>query len=334
MLAGLVLSLSVLYSSVFTFAKVAMDSSSPSMVNATRMILAAFVLLLLPDGWLGLKRQLPRTSFKPMLLYAFFSVYLANALEFWGLQYMTAGKACFLFSFCPIASGLIARFWFKERLTTLQWASLVWSMLSFAPILFIPSESDIAASLQLRRATLGAQLGSSFAWAGPELAMLGAATSLSLGWLAMQQAVRQSVGTATNLWGMFIGGGMTLIHLWILQPDPRDWIQNHAAFWPSELLLLFVSNLLAYNLNTWLLNHYSATRIALLGLSQPFLAALIAWVWKGETVNWSFWVSLVGVSVGLALFFTQKAPQSAASGLIGQKPRQGTVLKKGHLIPK
>lgn len=89
------------WSSVFSIGKIALQYSPPIFLTGFRMLLAGVILFiyLLITKRAALKISL--NQFFSLTLLGFFSIYLTNILEFWGLQYLTAAKACFLYSLSP-----------------------------------------------------------------------------------------------------------------------------------------------------------------------------------------------------------------------------------------
>ena len=96
------------WSSVFSFAKMALEYSPPLFLTASRMLLAAVLLL----GYLAIRNRnalkITLRQFLSLCLLAVFSIYLTNAFEFWSLQQLTAAKTCFIYSLCPFFSALFS----------------------------------------------------------------------------------------------------------------------------------------------------------------------------------------------------------------------------------
>src|SRR4051812_21873493 len=89
------------WSSVFSIGKLALAYSPPFFLTGFRMAMAGVLILL----FLAItKRSAFRVNKKQwisLLLLSFFSIYLTNVLEFWGLQYLSAAKTCFIYSLSP-----------------------------------------------------------------------------------------------------------------------------------------------------------------------------------------------------------------------------------------
>jgi drug/metabolite transporter (DMT)-like permease len=295
-LLGLVILLCILYGSVFVFAKLSLEYASPLFITAARMIIAGILLLGFQFCFHRAHFHFKRQYIRPIFIIAFTNVYLTNALEFWGLQYMEAGKACFLYSFAPIATAILSYMWFEEHITVKKWAGLFVGVLGFIPILVAHSGTE--------RASGGFVLFLSYA----ELALLGAALASAIGWIAMRHTVKNLAYSSlmANGSSMLLGGLFALVHSLLVENwDPTP----ITDFWPFMqwfVILTIVSNLISYNLNAYLLKIYTATYISFAGLSQPFFAALIAWVLLGEIESLYFWLSFIVVSAGLYIYYKEE----------------------------
>ena len=102
----LVFLLYALFASVFTISKTGLQYAEPFFFVGSRMALAGAILLayqffMKRDQFLLRKEHLAK-----FLGLAFFNIYVTNVLEFWGLQYLTSFKTCFIYSLSPFVSAL------------------------------------------------------------------------------------------------------------------------------------------------------------------------------------------------------------------------------------
>ena len=107
---ALVFLLYALFASVFTVAKGALAYTAPVFLIGGRMATAGVLML----GYAALKcphaLRLSRRAFARVALLGIFNIYLTNVLEFWGLQYLTSFKTCFIYSLSPFLSALFSFF--------------------------------------------------------------------------------------------------------------------------------------------------------------------------------------------------------------------------------
>lgn len=294
----LVLLLCALYGLVFPVGKLTLEYSSPLFITAARMILAAIILLAYQFLFNRKNFTFKKAHFLPAFVIGFSAVYLSNALEYWGLQFMESGKACFIYSFSPIATAFISYWWFSEKITAQKWAGLLIGILGFIPILVVHSGSEDNSGY------LGF-----FSYA--EIAILGAAITSSIGWIAMRHMVKvqQCSFIMANSTSMLMGGVIALGHsFWVETWHPLP----ISDFWPFLqwfLALTLVSNIICYNLNALLLRTYTATYMSFAGLSQPFFAALFGWILLNEVMSAPFWFSVVAASFGLYIYYQEELRQ-------------------------
>jgi drug/metabolite transporter (DMT)-like permease len=308
----LVLLLCALYGSVFTLGKITLTYAPPLFITGGRMLLAALLLLLYQLCFHRKHFSIRKEHLWPVILVGLTNVYLTNALEFWGLQYMESGKACFIYSFSPIATALLSYVWFSEKITLQKWLGLFLGLLGFIPILIAHSGTEDSSGY------IGFL---SYA----ELALLGAAIATSIGWMTMRVVVKNKGCSSimANAYSMLFGGVIALTHSFYVEnwsPLPVTDIKN---FLPPFLLLMLVSNIISYNLNTYLLRHYTATYLSFAGLSQPFFAAIFGFLFLNEVMSYYFWISLACVSVGLYVYYQQELKQ-------GLSPHQSLKTPISH----
>jgi drug/metabolite transporter (DMT)-like permease len=229
----------------------------------------------------------------PILIIGIMGVYLTNALEFWGLQFTTAGKACFLYSFAPIATALLSYVWLSEKITPKKWLGLIIGILGFIPLLIESSASITKETKPFLFLSLA------------EAAILAAAITTSIGWLAMRETIKNRGASPVMINGlsMTVGGILSLIHSVISEPWNPTPITDFWPFLRWFLILTIISNLISYNLHAMLLRSFSATYLSFVGLSQTFFAAFLGWFFLEEVFSSYFWLSVVAVILGLYFYY-------------------------------
>jgi drug/metabolite transporter (DMT)-like permease len=298
----LVFVLYALFASVFTLGKTALGiDHAPFFLVGTRMTMAGILLL----GYLRFFKKdqflIKKQHLGKILLLGFIAIYLTNVCEFWGLQYLTSFKTCFIYSISPFASALLCYMLFKEKLTKMKWWGLIIGFAGFIPILLYQEGSEELS-------------GNLFFFSGAEIAVIVAALSSVYGWILLSQMMKEGYSPLMiNGICMLFGGVLALIHSLAYETWNPLPVTNIIPFLECTILLMIVSNFLAYNLYGYLLKRYSPTFMSLAGFTTPMFAALFGWIFLGETAAWPFFASSAVVFAGLYLFHKEELKQVYAT---------------------
>ncbi len=259
-----------IWSSSFALSKFAMEAAAPLFVTGSRMVLAGVVLF----GLLISKREslrLPRQAIVPVLLLAVIGFYLANVLEFIGLQGLSSSKACFIYGFSPFTAAFCSYIQLREVVTWKKLGGLSLGLVSYLVYLLFGGGEDISA--------WGWQLGL------PELLLIAATCLSSYGWTLLRKLSRRCESlsnTAVNAYAMVISGVLSLMHsamVEIWNPLP---VEKPLLFLQAICALVIFSNLICYNLFARLLRSFSSTFLSFCNLVMPLFASFFGWLLLGE----------------------------------------------------
>ena len=295
-----VISMYALWSSVFSVGKWTLNFSPPLFLTGFRMLLAGLLILVFLFLVRRKKQTLSIKQLASLCLLGFFSTYLTNALEFWGLQYMSAAKTCFIYSLSPFFAAFFSYIHFREKMNLQKWLGLLIGFVGFIPVLMTQTGSE-----ELQNAF------AFFSW--PALAVMGAALCGIYGWVLLRLFVKddQISPPFANGVSMLFGGALALLHSLIFEnwnPVPIS-SGEIAPFLKGALVLTLVSNIICYNLYGMLLKKFTATLLSFVGLLSPVFASLNAWVLLGETPSWIIFLSTGIVSIGLWLVYRAELRQ-------------------------
>lgn len=288
------------WSSVFSLGKWALSVSPPLFLTASRMLLAGALLV----GFLLFKNRaalkITWTQLFSLSLLGLFSIYLTNALEFWGLQQMTAAKTCFFYSLSPFFAALFSYLHFGEKMNGRKWLGMAIGFTGFIPVLMAQKGSgELLSSLQF------------ISW--PELAVLGAALCSVYGWTLLRLMVKDKAISpwAANGISMLIGGGLALVHSMLVEPwTPLPVsLEGLPVFAQSTLLMTFISNILCYNLYGMLLKRFTSTFLSFMGLLSPIFASVNSWLLLGEPLSPTILMATGVVVIGLWLVYSAELKQ-------------------------
>ena len=283
------------WSTCFTIGKTTLAFSTPIFLTGTRMFIGGMVILAFLAMFQRKDLRIKKHHLFPLSLFALMAVYLTNVFEFWGLQYLTAAKACFIYSLSPFLAALFSYFQFKEKITSRKLLGLVVGFIGFIPVLLHHSKDE-----QL----LG---GFSFlSWA--EIALIAATATSVYGWILLRKLGKEDEMSPlmANGSSMLIGGLFALVHSFFVE----DWspvpISHYPGFFQGVILMIVISNLFCYNLYGYLLKRFTATFLSFAGLTTPLFAAFFGWLFLHETVTWHFFVSVGIISLGLWLVYAEE----------------------------
>jgi drug/metabolite transporter (DMT)-like permease len=264
------------------------------------MVLAGVLLLLFIACIRRSDFKLNRPQLLSLGLLAFFSIYLTNALEFWGVQFLSAAKTCFIYSLSPFFSAFFSYIHFKEKMNRNKWIGMAISFTGFIPVLMMQTGSE-----ELLNAF------SFFSW--PTLAIMGAVLASVYGWVLLRivvkdQAISPLMANGTS---MLIGGALAFIHSYFVESwNPTPIAAGHVApFLKGLLIMTFLYNIICYNLYGMFLKRFTATFLSFIGLLSPIFASLNGWIFLGEPISWTIMLSTSVVSLGLWIFYRAELKQ-------------------------
>lgn len=261
----------------------------------------AGVLLL---GYLLIRRKLtfkmPLRVWISFMILALFSIYLTNILEFWGLQYLSSAKVCFIYSLSPFITALLSYIHFKEKMTPAKWVGMCIGFLGFIPVILAKSSlEDVVMAFGV------------FSWA--ELAVAGAAFFAVYGWVILRLVVKdyEVSPIKANGWSMLMGGFLALFtSLFVDNYSPIPVAAGAMTpFLKGVLAMTIISNVICFNLYGYLLRKYTATLLSFFGLLSPIFASLNAWLIIGEPISLTIFLSTAIVGFGLWIFYRAELKQ-------------------------
>lgn len=292
----LVILMYALFASMFTLAKGALLYSGPLFLVGSRMVFAGF-LLLAYQRWQG-ELKLSQRAWRywgQIFLLGLTAIYLTNACEFWGLQYLTSFKACFIYSLSPFFSALLAYWMWGETLSAKKWLGLSVGFIGFIPIFASEATSEESVGHFLL-----------FSWA--ELALVAAALAAVYGWIILKNILSETGESPIQANGlsMLLGGAMALFHSFLSESWSPSPVSHWGYFSQFTLLMVLISNCICFNLYGVLLKRYTATFLSFAGFMTPIFAAVYGQLFLGETLTLPFILSGAVVFVGLGIFYLEE----------------------------
>lgn len=288
------------WSSIFSLGKIALQHSPPVFLTGFRMLFAGILLV----GFLAIRKpkslKIGKKLVFPLIVLAFFSIYLTNILEFWGLQYLSAAKTCFIYGLSPFIAAILSYIHFKEKINRRKMLGMLIGMAGFFPVLLMQSGSE-----NLFKAF------SFLSW--PEIALMGAAFFSIYGWVLLRMVVKDDAVSPllANGYSMLLGGTLALVHSTFVESwNPTPIALGHtSAFLSIVLLITLISNIICYNVYGYMLQKFTATFLSFMGLLSPVFASFCGWMILGERPSWVIFASTGVVSLGLWVIYQAELKQ-------------------------
>ena len=280
-----------LFASVFTVGKPTLEYTQPFFLTGIRMILAGAILLLYLRIKSPSKLYIKKEHIPLLILIGLFNVFITNAFEFWGLQYMSSAKTCLIYSLSPFVAIVFSYFFLREKMNIRKWTGLIIGIAGFIPIFLTRSSEE-------------AKLESFAVFSLAEIAVTISAFTAVLGWIFMKKLTKEhnySIITA-NAISFFIGGIMSLITSSIFESWHPIPVTNMSYFLYGLLYIAIIHNVLCYNFYAFSLKKFTVTFMTFAGISNPIFTAIFGFLFLHEKVRWPFFLSLAIVSLGLFIF--------------------------------
>lgn len=272
----------------FVVGKETLKSVGPFFLTGVRMLFAAVVILGLQ--WIVDKKKFywPKGMWLEITLLSVFNIFLTNCLEFWGLQFMSCYQTCYIYSLSPFLAAIFSFLFLKERLGRKKIFGLVIAFLGFAPLLVFKEANGEK----------------SFYISAAEWALLGAAFSTVIGWIAMRKICYQKnyPFLMANGISMFIGGILSFIPSLIFEGFSPLPVSNWKIFLEGMAVMALINNIIGYNLYAFLVRKFTVTLMAFIGFITPLVTALFGWIFLKESVSMLFFISYIIVLIGFFFF--------------------------------
>ncbi len=297
----LVVVLYALLALIFPLAQMAVYAAHPLVVIGVRMVLAGCLLLLysfMTKRWCPIAREDRGLFFQVAL----FHIYIAFVPEFWALQYISAFKTTILYASSPFITAVLEYFLYKVRFTSRQLLGLICGFIGMGVIIANP---DVPCSHVLHVCTYPYL---------PEIALMGAIISAAYAWFLIKKLMNKGYHLlAINGAAMLGGGTLSFLTLPLAHVALFSSVYDWWTFLWTLLALIFISNVVFYNLYAHLLSVYSLTFLSLAGFLSPLFGALYAWLLFGQDMSISY--ALAGVFIASGLWFFNTSPSFSFKNL-------------------
>jgi drug/metabolite transporter (DMT)-like permease len=215
----------------------------------------------------------------------------AQYLKYWGLQYVSASKAAFLFNSSPFFVAFFSWIRWREHLVPMQWLGLSLSFAGLIPIFFTTSMTEEL-------------IGIIGAFSFPECAILAAAGLHAISFTAKRHIVHTDGYASARVNGIYLcAGGVYFLISWIVSGMPYD----NSTFMTAcsyAISTTFLGKVICSSLTLYLLRYYSATFLSCMEYWYPLCVAFWSWCFWGAILSYHYWISTIIVFCGQLIFYS------------------------------
>jgi drug/metabolite transporter (DMT)-like permease len=267
----------------FVWVKIAYQAYQPLTVVLLRLCLSVFLIMLF--AFFIRRLQIPsRKDLRIFVLLAFFEPFLYFMGESFGLLYVSSTVAAVIVATIPLFSPIIAWYFFKEKLTLMNYLGL---FLSFLGVSIVVMNRDLSFSASPKGVIL-------------EFCAVFAAVGYSS--VLRKLAFRYNTFSIIAFQNL-IGIGFFLPFWLFFESSEFFRTPFHPEAFRSILLLSFFASTLAFILFTYSIRHLGINRSNTFVNLIPVFVAIIAWFVLGDQLTLQ---KMTGISVVIAgLFLSQ-----------------------------
>ncbi len=280
------------YAISFTMSKAIFSYLPPLLYVGLRMLCAAGVLLSYTAYTYGGAYILHgiQNNLWPFTKLMIIHTYIPFTLSFIALKEITTVEASLIYNISPCVTAIFSYIIFNKRLSWVKISGLIVSMCALIPLFY---------------SRIITHAGQTMKSVDSLLLLLIAVTSTTYGWL-LYSTLNNTYGynsTLISSYSLFGGGICMVATSYVLEP----WNMNVVDALP-QVALLFIALLIAVdiifmNMYGYLLNYYTATFMALIGITLPLFTSLFSWLFLQEQIPRGFVPACILMAIGLYLFY-------------------------------
>ncbi len=266
----------------FPVAKIALRSFEPFTLAICRFVIASLSLLTIV--WLtGRLKPIRKSDWGKLIWLGFLAIPLNQLLFLYGLKFTTPGRSALYYGATPVFVFLLAIWYLKEKAT---WKKIAGILMSFGGVAII-----------LRAGRFDSEI-----LYGDIMVILAV-----IAWAAYtiygKPLVKRYGALTMTAYALGIG---TLLYLplGIYFAARFDFSVVPVEGWLSLGYLAIMTSIVSYTIWYWALARMEASKLAIFQNLQPIIAALLSFVFVGETFGASFFVG--GSLVILGVLVTQR----------------------------
>jgi len=281
----------LLLSSSVVVAKVILAYAKPFFTIGFRMILAGLILLCFQFLIDRKKFVLKHTDWWLFFKTSIFHIYLVFIPAFWALQYLSSAKVNLIHAMNPLIAAVLSYFLLYEKLSMQKIFALFIAFIGIIPVVFIRAGS-CKGLLKIFLLSL------------PDLVLIVTMISATYAWFIIKILMKEKYPLfMINGVSMFGGGILCLLTSFLMEGFQTFPIYDMWPFLGWSLVLIFMVNIVGYNLYAWLIGKYSVTFVSFAAFLYPVFGAFLGWFFLNERISWPYFSAMAFISFGLYLFY-------------------------------
>jgi len=293
-----IVSMYAILASIPAVMKIALEYGEPLFFNAVRLFIGGFLLLSCCYIFEG--RLLPEKKDRVLLAqFLLFYYFLSYIFEAFAVDHLAAGHVTIIYSLSPFLAAFFSYLVFSEQMTGKKIVGLAIGLLGFIPIAI--ANNHIEGSEPL------------VSWYG--LILFVSMVVSTYGLILMRVLVNNRGYSPIYVNGFGALGASILVFIpsFLLEAwNPIPVTEVIPFFLPLAFVTL-VNNVIAQNFFGALMKTYTATLLLFAGLVYPLFGKIFSWIFHEEPITWAFPVSLILLSIGLYIFYTEEKRQGYIS---------------------
>lgn len=287
------------YALSFIIGSISIKYVDPIALVSLRMVLSGLIM----SAYAYIKKyKFP--DLKSIIILSLVHIALPFSLEFEAYKYTTACSVAFIFNLTPFITGFVEQIFYKKFFTLKQWAALVGAFLA-TTIATLDAKCINFKDLFNIDSFHVSNTVPTVSFLG-DLMIFGAVTLFAIGWVYIKSLEEKKYSIVSiNGTSMLLGGLATSLFSVLRTPGALIGSINPTGIFFAALLI-FIGNIVSWNLYGYLLKKYSATFLALAGSITPIIITIIEWIIYNKVPSITLVLSTILIMISIKFFLMNR----------------------------
>lgn len=263
----------------FPIAKIALAHFEPFTLAVTRFVIASVCMFSIVK-FSGRLQKIEKSDWWRFVWLGLLAVPLNQLLFLYGLQFTTPGRSALYYGATPAFVFILAIWYLKEKISLLKILGIA---ISFAGVAIILRTGRFDADTLF----------------GDSLVIL--AVIAYAGYTIFGKPLILKYGPLTTTAYALVVGTVLYLPIGAVYAARFDYGSVPAAGWLSLLYIAIVTSVIAYSIWFWALGRMEASKLSIFQNLQPIIAAILSFLFFGESFGWDFYIGGSMVIAGVVL---------------------------------